>query len=797
MHYIDYLSLLKRRDPVYIIGDLNARHPILGHNDNNPIGRNLNSLLNDDRCRHIGPQFPTLMTHNSTTSPDIALTNNQTFHNVKLQPGPMTSSDHIPIIATISCNPLAIPIKPRRQFRKADWDGYANHLTDLNLPTEDNPTLEQIDYYLEEWTRHVQDATDKFIPTIRYRTIPGIKPNDTTKLLQIQYDAAIRHIYENGPALETIRQINDLKRRLRDEYKTLQNNVWDQLITNLDLDENPTSFWKTIRRLNGNRKQKTPYLRDRHNNKLHTPHDKERLFRDHWTKIFSNNDPEDNDFDYDHIQAIERTVTSNFDQMTTFHHGDITRLGRNCPPITLNELTKTLGRFKQKAPGPTKITTIQLKKLPPTMTKYLLYIFNQSLSLGYFPDALKHANMIFIPKSNKSQYNIINYRPISLLDIQGKLLDKILNTRLTRYIDHHNINNDRQHGFRKHRGTHTALATFYETLVNIKQHKHSADIILRDVSKAFDKVWHTGLKHKIHQLGLHTCFTRILTDYITDRTASIQIDHYTGPPFPLESGVPQGACLSPTLYNLYTHDLPPPLPSTDYIAFADDITQITSGPYKFRHIANITKHAIQQINTFENKWKISTNKSKFTTIPLTRINTADIDIGNHHYEYTHKGKILGLTFSSRGVHTHIKQSKARADRDLTKLNRFKNLNTQNKRKLYTSLIRPILIYPSVPIHTLTSTNLQTLQRTQNRALRFITNTSIFDYRTSQSLHEQLDILPLNILLHEHASRTWQNLQQNIPLLYNRLKQEQHPTNRPIKFRSSRELAEGPPPPPLY
>ena len=87
--------------------------------------------------------------------------------------------------------------------------------------------------------------------------------------------------------------------------------------------------------------------------------------------------------------------------MTTFHHGNLTRLDGNCPPITLNELTKRLGFFKQKAPEPTKITTLQLKKLPPTMTKYLLYTVNQSLSVRYFPDALKHANMIFIPKSNK------------------------------------------------------------------------------------------------------------------------------------------------------------------------------------------------------------------------------------------------------------------------------------------------------------------------------------------------------------------------------------------------------------
>ena len=75
--------------------------------------------------------------------------------------------------------------------------------------------------------------------------------------------------------------------------------------------------------------------------------------------------------------------------------------------------------------------------------------------------------MIFIHKGNTSQYNIKNYSPIALLDIQGKLLDKILNTRLTHHIDRHNINNDRQHGFRKHRGKDTALAIFYETLANI------------------------------------------------------------------------------------------------------------------------------------------------------------------------------------------------------------------------------------------------------------------------------------------------------------------------------------------
>ena len=150
------------------------------------------------------------------------------------------------------------------------------------------------------------------------------------------------------------------------------------------------------------------------------------------------------------------------------------------------------------------------------------------------------------------------------------------------------------------------------------------------------------------------------------------------------------ACLSPTLNNLYTHDLPPPFPTTEYIAFADDITQITAGTYNYRYAAHNTKHAIEQINTFENKWMF-TNKSKFTMVPLTRLNTSDILIGDDHYPYTTKGKILGLNFTYSGIQNKVSIRKAIANTNLTKLNRFKHLNTRNKLKLYTTLIRPTLI----------------------------------------------------------------------------------------------------------
>ena len=800
LHTPDYNTLFNRPEPTYYLGDMNARHPTFRYTNNTSIvGRNLNTFITLNKATYIGPNFPTLIRHNSASSPDIVLTNTKTFHNIHLTPGPITPSDHIPIIATISINPIQIPILPRKSFHKADWEGYTQHLSHITPPTDPHPTLEDIDTELDSWTKHIKEASDLFIPTIKYRTVPGIKPTHNIKLIQIQYNAAMEHFRYNGPSPQLNTHINNLKHQLQHEYRTLQSQVWNNIIHNIDIEHDPTRFWHSIKRLQGNNKQGIPYIRDQHNNKIHKTEDKETLFREHWGKIFSHDDLEDADFDYEHIHDIEHRVANIYeDTLRPYDTGDISRLQGTFPPISLHEIQTTLRKFKHKAPGPTQITTLHLKHLPRNMLHYIQYIYNMSISAGYFPDTFKHAHMIFIPKGNTSQYNIKNYRPISLLDIQGKLLDKILNTRLTQHLETHNYTNSRQHGFRKHRGTHTALSLFYETISTTLAQQHKTNIILRDVAKAFDKVWHIGLKYKLSQIGLHNCFTRTLTDYITDRTASIRLNTYIGPPFELNSGVPQGACLSPTLYSFYTHDMPPPTHDTDYIAFADDITQIASGRYTHPYAAQTTQLAIEQINTYEKKWKIQTNTSKFNIIPLVRTKTLPITIDDTELPYTSTGKILGLTFGTRGIHQHVQNRTNIAQASLTKLFRFRDLTQKNKIKLYTAIVRSQLIYPTVPLNTITPTQTRKLQRVQNRALRFITNTSRLDRKTSHSLHTQCNVPPINILIHEQAQTTWEHFRDNLPDIYNTLTQQITPqTPRHSYFPSSRLLAEGPTPPPIY
>ena len=797
LNFPDYAKLLDTPHPVYILGDLNARHRILGNTNDNTTGKNIKLLIDRNKLKHIGPHFPTYFSTNSGSSPDRVFCNHKVYHNIHLSPGPATPSDHTPIVAKISLNPIQIPIPPRDQLSKADWPNFKKELENVQIPDNPHPDRNFIDKCIDDFDNKITAASKKHIPILKHRVIPGAKPNQSIKTLEVQLEAIYTNIRANGITPPIKQQINHLKNQLRNAYKASAKETWDTIVQNINLEDDPSKFFKSIKRFQGNDKQKAKYLKDEKNEIIQDPKKKEKLFREHWQNIFRN-DLEDDIFDSANIEKVERRIFSHTPDVSPYSFGDLTRLNNEFPPITLTELKQIIKKRKQRAPGQTKITAAHLKHLPTNMLKYLLYIFNMSLSMGYFPKKYKHAIMIFIPKGSSSQCKVQNFRPISLLDVQAKLLDKILNSRLTQYLETNRHTNNKQHGFRSNRGTHTALALFHETLVNYKHVPHSkTDVVLRDVSKAFDKVWLNGLKFKLDNLKLHPCFLKILCNFLDDRTASIKIENYIGPPFRLLSGVPQGACLSPTLYSFFIHDMPPPAPHSDYIAYADDITQIISCPGKASMLAPKTSRAITQINNFENKWKIKTNVEKFTVIPMYRKNKSDIIIDNNKINYQKKGKILGLNFNTKGIIPQVAIRRNIALHNLSKLYRFKELSQPNKLKLYKSLVLSTLTYPTVPLNTISQTQMLKLQRVQNKGLRFVTNTSLIDRISSATLHETLNMKPINIIIHNQAKNTWEHIKNNLQDTYQTICDNAPLHQRYRTMPSSRFKAEHDNPLPLY
>lgn len=124
-------------------------------------------------------------------------------------------------------------------------------------------------------------------------------------------------------------------------------------------------------------------------------------------------------------------------------------------------------------------------------------------------------------------------------------------------------------------------------------------------------MWIHGLKFKIHQLQLPYILTKLLNSFLYNRTTPISLTNFEGPPFKLESGVPQGSSLSPTLYTIYTFDIPPQLTDGINIQYADDITQIITQTGKSR---NMLSRKIQRKINHINQYKKNIKNGKLKQI---------------------------------------------------------------------------------------------------------------------------------------------------------------------------------------
>ena len=155
----------------------------------------------------------------------------------------------------------------------------------------------------------------------------------------------------------------------------------------------------------------------------------------------------------------------------------------------------------------------------------------------------------------------------------------------------------------------------------------------------------------------------------------------------------------------------------------------------------------------------NTNKDKFQVINISRHGTRDIP--HHDISHTTTGKVLGLSIKSTGFTHHNKVRKNIAQSQLTKLYRFQNLSSNNKRKLYMTLVRSTLIYPIIPMHTSSKTQMLALQRIQNKATRFINNARLSDRISSEQIHNMSKLAPLNIVTHKQAQNIWNTVEHTI------------------------------------
>lgn len=746
----------------------------------------------------MGPHFPTYITHRSKTTPDIILSNRHSFYNHFSQPGPATPSDHTPVIFLISTNPIQIPIKARTNFKKADWNKYQELLNTNEILNTNNINSQQLELQARNWTTAIQKAAEKAIPKTVHRTIPHLITNHTIRQTRIIHDTILNDIILNGPSHEKFTRLLIYRTKLIEEYREARREQWEELIRKTDTERNSRDFCSSIKRMIGNNTTtQQKYLKDHNNKRIYEDEEKEEIFRGYWSQVFKISREENDEFDQDNDHRVNQYIEENRHQIASQLQTNMNRLMEQTRLATVLELKKIINSLKQKAPGEDEITKYHLANLPNKMLINFTKIINASLSLGYYPEIWKTSIMIFIPKANKSPLQHTNYRPISLLSVPGKIVEKLVNNRLMNTLTQKKIHNEHQHGFRPERGTNTATALLYEHLAIGKANGMRMNLVLRDISRAFDKVWHYGVIYKMIKNNLPEYIVKFISSYLKDRKAKIRIGNYVGEEFRLESGVPQGGCLSPTLFNFYTHDLEPAEGQNINLIYADDITQIVANHGSEKMLERITSREIEKVNKFEKMWKIKTNSTKFQILPFGRSKLERVRVGQITHEFVDEGKVLGLIITKNGFVKHITNRINAAKVHLKNMFKFRELSWSNKRKIFYALVKSTLDYPPIPQHIASPTQMKRMQIVQNKAARIISNIDYRDRIDNETANKNAQLEPLNVSLHRQAINIWTKLdtmmsaRTKLRLTITGGKQEQK------LFPSSYNKALGPEPDPKY
>ena len=382
-----------------------------------------------------------------------------------------------------------------------------------------------------------------------------------------------------------------------------------------------------------------------------------------------------------------------------------------------------------KSLGPDEIHPRFLFELKDEISKPLAFIFQQTLQQGSIPQDWRNAFVSPIFKKG-AKNRAENYRPISLTSIVCKIMEKIIKESVLKHLLDNGLLSVKQFGFLSGRSTVTQLLKFLDKCAEHVARGKVVDTIYMDFAKAFDKVPHRRLIHKLEAYGICGNVLGWIEAFLMGRNQTVVVNGEKSKPCPVLSGVPQGSVLGPILFVIYINDLPDNVKSEVFL-FADD-TKIA------RQVSTASDSLILQddldaLDNWSKRWLLEFNADKCHVLTIGRIenisHTHNYAIDDEELEHVFEEKDLGVTVDfelSFNEHIHLKVKKANAIMGVIRRS-FSFLDANLFRKLYTTFVRPHLEYAQVVWSPFLVKHVNLIENVQKRATRLIDGFKDLEY----------------------------------------------------------------------
>ena len=219
-------------------------------------------------------------------------------------------------------------------------------------------------------------------------------------------------------------------------------------------------------------------------------------------------------------------------------------------PVTESELIKLIKESPNKSCASDPIPTWLFKECATDLVGNLVDIFNESLTSGVVPSSFKQALVRPLLKKPNLEKDVLgNYRPVSNLPYQSKLLEKVVGARLEEHFSKYELCDQNQSAYRKFHSTETALLRVHSDIAWALDRGSSAGLLMLDLSAAFDTINHKILLDRLDDsFGVRGVALKWIESYLDKRTQSVVIDGEKSTARELDISVPQGSVLGPRFY---------------------------------------------------------------------------------------------------------------------------------------------------------------------------------------------------------------------------------------------------------